>query len=128
MAGYKILLVDDSRAALYMIETMLRDINMLIEDISTAGNGVEALIFLEKQKVDLIFTDIIMPQMDGFTLIDRLKKSRFAGIPVIPVTSLGAQKDLDKVKARGIKRFITKPFTREQLEGALSHALKITFS
>ncbi|MCP4157142.1 MAG: response regulator [bacterium] len=124
MKGYNILLVDDSRTALVMIERMIREIGIPIAELSTAGNGLEAIDFLNEKEVDLILTDVVMPELDGIGLIKYLKSSDFSTIPIIPITSLGSQKEIDIFREHGITLFMTKAVSKEKLKEILCLALK----
>ncbi len=78
-------------------------------DVTTAVDGEDALIKLYEKSFDIVISDIQMPRMDGFGLIERLKKeSRFKDIPVILVTSLQTEADKKRGIEAGADAYITK--------------------
>lgn len=81
----------------------------------TASDGHEALKILQNDLVilpDLIFMDLNMPKMDGFTCLDRIKKDKeLKEIPVLILSTSTNPKDMEKAKSLGAKTFITKPST-----------------
>jgi len=89
-----LLLVDDDEASRARIGRMLRDEGW---EVREAGNGIEAFSLLRQQTPELIFLDLIMPEMDGFTFISEMQKSaEFRDIPVVVITS----KDLTEGERR----------------------------
>ncbi len=81
----KVLIVDDSKDNLYLLETMLHAEGY---DVVPAVNGVEALKKLRADKFDLIISDILMPQMDGFRLCRECKSdASLAPIPFVFYTA-----------------------------------------
>lgn len=114
---YKVLIVED--------DPMVADINRhyveknnLFEVKGHAGNGEEALCFLEKEKVDLIILDVFMPVMDG---IETLKNIRNRKIPaeVIMVTAANDTSTLEQTMHLGVLDYLVKPFTLERLQISL---------
>ncbi len=106
----KILSVDDKAENCYLLESMLNGAGCGYEVVS-AHNGVEALQKLEKEKFDLIISDILMPQMDGFELC-RVVKQRdgLRQIPFIFYTATYTEKKDEELGLRlGASRFIIKP-------------------
>ena len=93
----KILSVDDKVENLYLLESMLRGAGCGYEVVS-AHNGVEALQKLEQDKFDLIISDILMPQMDGFELCHQVKQRE--ALRHIPFHLL--HRDLHGEEGRGI--------------------------
>jgi CheY-like chemotaxis protein len=117
-----ILVVDDDPDVIDIIKISLQDKGF---SVVPASNGFEAL---EKLKIfipDLIISDIRMPKMDGHELIKRLKKEpKFSAIPVIVLTGTFITKqDVDRGLTLGVTKYMTKPFTIDNLvqeiEGAL---------
>lgn len=119
----KIVVVDDEQ----MVRDFLRQ--MLTREghrVTLASDGEEALGVVEQVKPDLIITDIIMPNKDGIQFMTQLSK-RYPAIPVIAISggrrSVSAQFNLDSAELIGAKAVLTKPFTLEQLQQAISSAL-----
>ena len=88
-------------------------------NVRCAYNGQELFVGLEELKPDLILLDIMMPQMDGFEVLRRLREnSDTASIPVIFLTAKVLDEDVQIGYKKGAKYYITKPFTPTQvLEG-----------
>jgi two-component system chemotaxis response regulator CheY len=79
-------------------------------DVVEAGNGVEALSNLGE--VDLILTDWNMPVMDGITFVKEVRSSPvFSKIPIVMITTEGAQKEVIEALKQGVNDYIVKPFT-----------------
>ena len=95
-------------------------------DIIEAPNGKVALEKLKEHPVDLIFLDLMMPEMDGLTFLG-LKRDdpRFNSIPVIVCSALGEKDTVDKAKDLGAKAYIMKPFTLKTIEENLREAMDL---
>src|SRR6185436_7977738 len=85
----KILIVDDEPAVLFALSEALADRRRGVK-VATATNGNEAVTILESEKVDLVVTDLRMPEMDGFELMAWLRRS-FPHLPVIVMTGFAAE-------------------------------------
>jgi signal transduction histidine kinase len=111
----KILTVDDNVENLYLLEAMLRGAGCGYK-VVCAHNGVEALQKLEKEKCDLIVSDILMPQMDGFELCRQVKRGEDSRhIPFIFYTATYTEnKDVEFGMRLGASRFIIKPAEPEE--------------
>ncbi len=108
-----ILLVDDEEVARYIMNAKLAQVNASSIE---ARSGVEALEILEEEKVHLILLDIIMPGMDGFEVLRRLKENGDTqNIPVIVVTSDSRIETRDLALRMGAEDFISKPVKEEEL-------------
>jgi len=104
---YKILVVDDSRVSLTHLVQILQD----EYTIHTAINGIEAIQIAKKIKPDLILTDVVMPQMDGYATISMLKEiHETKEIPIIFLTSLGQDSNEEKGLRLGAVDYIRKPY------------------
>lgn len=101
----KILLVEDSMEMQIIIKRLLQKHQVIIID-----HANEILSVLDKEKVDLILLDIVLPGKDGFTILDEINNSRFADIPIVCLT--GKDQISDKVTAytMGADDYIVKPF------------------
>lgn len=104
----KILIVDDKAENLYLLETLLKGNGY---KIATARNGVEALEKLKKDSIDMIISDILMPEMDGFQLCRKCKKDdRLRKIPFVFYTATYTdKKDEEFALSLGANKFIVKP-------------------
>jgi len=102
----KILLAEDTKFYLQLISEYLQDGGY---EIITAENGAEALKLLQKEKVDIILSDIEMPIMDGFGLLEEVKKdSKLKNIPIVAITSLTDEKLIKKGKEGGFNEWCVK--------------------
>jgi len=101
---YKILIVDDDTFIKGMYTELFNREGFSVFEAST---GLEALNLVEQEKIDIIFTGIIMPQMTGFELMEALRRSvKTAGIPVVVSSHLGRFEDQKKAFELGAKDFI----------------------
>lgn len=109
-----ILIADDSptmRAMLVSTIEMLGDFHVV-----EASSGFEALRLLPREKVDLILTDINMPDINGLELISYLRNnSNYRSIPVFIISTEGSQKDVEKGKLLGANEYVVKPFDPARL-------------
>jgi CheY-like chemotaxis protein len=112
----KVLAVDDSKLVLKIYETMLRGCPVVF-----AQDGVEALERLhEHPDVEVVLLDINMPKMNGFEVLDALRRSgALATLRVIVVTTEGNNEEVSRGLAAGASAYLTKPFEREQLLGLI---------
>lgn len=119
-----ILVVDDYP----VIQRILR-LTLQINDhaVHTASNGVEALEILAEKEIDLIITDVSMPEMDGLALLTRLRtQQKYESLPIIVLTAIG-QEDLRQVAVqKGASGFLTKPTSSQELVAAVTHFLTQT--
>ena len=103
----KILIVDDHMNNNYMLESLFKGYGY---EVITALNGKEALIKLQTEKVDLIFSDVLMPVMDGFTLVGNQKRRKLKHIPFIVYTATyTGTKDEEFAEKIGANAFLIKP-------------------
>jgi twitching motility two-component system response regulator PilH len=113
MAINKVLVVDDSPADLGNIKSIVAEAGFTV---LSASNGSEAVKLAQKEQPDVIFLDIIMPEMDGFATCRELHSHpQTKTIPVVFVTSKGQKADRLWAEMQGAKGYITKPFQPEQI-------------
>ena len=79
-------------------------------DVGVAYNGEQALKALEKEKYDLLLLDLIMPKVDGFSVLESLKQKNIK-IPVVILSNLSQESDIKRVKEYGVKDFFVKSYT-----------------
>ncbi len=116
----KILLVDDSRTIRNIQKNVLAQ--MGYTDILEAGDGVEALKLLESEAPDLALVDWNMPNMDGLTLVGRIRQKDTA-LPLIMVTTEAEKgRVIEAIKA-GVNNYLVKPFTGEVLSAKIEQTL-----
>jgi len=86
-------------------------------EILEAANGREALKRLKETDVDLIFLDLMMPEMDGLTFLkEKQGDAQISGIPVIVCSALGERETVEKAHDLGAHSYIVKPFTLKAVE------------
>jgi CheY-like chemotaxis protein len=91
----------------------------------TASNGIEALEELKKHSVRVIVLDLMMPEMDGWTVMERIKKLPIAERPrIVIVSALTGPEEKAKATALGADAFVPKPFDVEELIGVLGGLAK----
>ncbi len=113
MAKQCILVVEDHQLLLEAIRDLLEVENF---EVYTAANGHTALEIMEDVQPDLIVSDIMMPQMDGYTLYQKVRENpKWVRIPFIFLTARGERNDILKGKAMGAEDYITKPFDTRDL-------------
>ncbi len=118
-----LLIVDDMPENLKILDGLLKENGY---KILTVPNGQMALQVVEKEKPDLILLDILMPDMDGYEVCNRLKQNKsLSGIPIIFISALNDTKDILKGFTAGGVDYITKPFHAEEVNARVATHLKI---
>lgn len=119
----KVLIVDDDERNLFSLSKSLEDFPLRI---FTKKNGLDALQFLGKTGyVDLILMDMMMPKMNGYTTISKIKENeRWAEIPIIAVTAKATPEDKIKCLTAGASDFVPKPIDIDYLFAKMVHWLK----
>ncbi|CAG0972352.1 MAG: transcriptional regulator [Candidatus Methanoperedens nitroreducens] len=120
----KILLVDDEIDTLLPLKRSLE-----VEDyiVIGAGNGPEALIKAKTEIPDIILLDLMMPEMDGYEVCEKLKKDPITkNIPVIILTAKDAVRDKVKGLDIGADDYVTKPFNLNELKARVKSVLRRT--
>jgi len=116
-----LLVVDDSAAIRKILQRVLRQTGMPIGIVHEAGNGKEALHLLETTRVDLILSEINMPEMDGLRLLASLKASaRWRHIPVVMITTEGSAIKVADAGRLGAAGYLRKPFSADQIKEKLT--------
>jgi len=116
----KLLIVDDSSIMRRAIEKYLSGLSL--EICGSASNGSEALELFRKHNPDVVTMDITMPQMDGLTSLEQMKKIR-PEVKVIIISALSDQATGLKALKLGASAFIPKPFTETQIVEELKQVL-----
>ncbi|NLF17743.1 MAG: response regulator [Lentisphaerae bacterium] len=113
LRSYWALLVDDTPTNLFLMETICQSIGL---PYRTATNGREAVDLAREQRFDLIFMDIQMPVMDGYTAIREIRQlPTSGGTQIIALTASAFQEDVDRALGAGSTGFLAKPFERDHL-------------
>jgi CheY-like chemotaxis protein len=115
----KVLIVDDEPAVLFALSEALADRRRGVK-VATAANGEEAVAILESEKVDLVVTDLRMPEMDGFELLAWLRR-RFPHLPVIVMTAFGAE---TVARLDGSPEVLEKPFDVGELKHKVADLMR----
>lgn len=125
-ADYKILVVDDIATNVMLLKAILSKAKY---NIITALSGEQALDIVEREHPDLILLDVMMPGMDGYEVIRRLKSDeRFSEIPVIFLTALQSSEDVVKGFNLGASDYVFKPFNNKELITRVTHYISLVAS
>jgi twitching motility two-component system response regulator PilG len=115
--GLKVMVIDDSKTIRRTAETLLKKEGC---DVVTAIDGFEALAKISDQQPNIIFVDIMMPRLDGYQTCALIKNNQiFKSTPVIMLSSKDGLFDKARGRIVGSEQYLTKPFTREELLGAI---------
>ncbi|MCD6569264.1 MAG: response regulator [Deltaproteobacteria bacterium] len=115
--AYNILIVDDSSIIRKVLIKTLSLAKIPVGELYEAANGKEALDTLNDSWVDLVFADINMPVMSGVEMIEKMRESGLLeSIPVVIISTEGSSTRIDELKAKGVKAYVRKPFTPEDIE------------
>ena len=124
MQEYSFLVVEDSPTMRQLITFALKRIpgSRIVE----ANDGIDALKKLSTQKFDVILTDINMPIMDGLKLVSMVRNDPVhKAIPIVIITTEGAEEDRQRALALGANAYITKPIQAPQVISKVKALLKI---
>lgn len=115
-----VLIIDDSNTMRKIVTRSLRQAGFEFDKILEAGDGQEALQVLAGEKVDLILSDINMPNMDGVEFLrNKTADDALKGIPVVMITTESGSDILKEALALGAAGAIKKPFTPDQVQAVL---------
>ncbi|ADB38682.1 response regulator transcription factor [Spirosoma linguale] len=116
-----ILLIEDDLSLQLTLKTILE---LYGHRIAVADNGKRALSLLRYSTPDLIISDIIMPRMDGYTFLERLKEGLpYKKIPVIFLTSKDSQEDRSKGLEMGVISYLTKPVAKDEIISQINNLI-----
>ena len=119
--GVKVMVIDDSKTIRRTAETLLKKAGC---EVVTAIDGFEALAKITDQNPDVIFIDIMMPRLDGYQTCALIKKNKnYKNTPVILLTSKDGLFDRARGRIVGSDRYLTKPFTKDELLSAIKEHL-----
>ena len=111
----KILVVDDSATMRMFLSMTLKRVFADIS-ITEAENGADAIKKLQTQDVDIVLTDMMMPEMNGLQLIENIRKLLNKDVPIIVITTKGEEKDRELGLSLGANGYITKPVSGNKLK------------
>ena len=122
--AYNVLIVDDSATMRALVRKVLQISGLELGECFEGANGLEALEILENHWVDLVLSDLHMPEMDGAALVKALRQSQmWQTIPVVLITTEGRQEVLAPFFEAGIQGYIRKPFRPEDIKEKLQNIL-----
>ena len=114
----KVMVIDDSKTIRRSAETLLKKVGC---EVVTAIDGFEALAKITEHKPDIIFVDIMMPRLDGYQTCALIKNNQtFKSTPVIMLSSKDSIFDRARGRIVGSEEYLTKPFSKEDLIGAIN--------
>jgi len=117
MQSLKVMVIDDSKTIRRTAETLLKKEGC---NVVTATDGFEALAKIADEKPDIIFVDIMMPRLDGYQTCALIKNNQvFKETPVIMLSSKDGLFDRARGRIVGSDQYLTKPFTKDELLGAI---------
>jgi|GEM_PF-2424067 len=116
----KVLVVDDTSISRVILRNLLTRMGILVVE---ASNGQEALWQIEKSDPDLVITDLSMPVMDGFTMMDKARNTKGDPIPVIVVSVYADKERLVRAVRLGAVDYIVKPFDQETVIKKVTQAI-----
>ncbi len=123
LSQYDILAVDDVSLNLILLEKMLSRFNI---QIRKASNGLEAMREIIAKKPDLVILDLIMPFMDGFEVLQKVRETPdLEDVRIIVLSALNKNEDIVRAYDCGANDFITKPIFFEKLINSVNNQLKL---
>lgn len=124
MKKLTVLIVDDSSVMRRIVERSLRESGLRLERVIEADNGAAALDAVRTHSIDLIFSDINMPEMDGIELLRQIHATGTAKLPpVLMITTDGSEAKVLKAISLGARGYIRKPFTPDQVRQQVTDVL-----
>jgi len=127
--AFNILVVDDSETMRAVIKKTVTMSGVQIGEFREAGNGKEALQVLENEWIDVVLSDINMPEMGGVELLREVKRNEvLRNIPVIFVSTESSQTRMDEVTELGAAAYVKKPFVPEKIKTILLDVLNKAYA
>ena len=124
--SFNVLIVDDSNSIRAVIKKIVTISGFKMDKCLEAGNGREAMELLADNWVDVIISDINMPEVNGLELLELLAKNdTLKEIPVIMITTEGSDQRMKEAFSRGAKGFIKKPFLPEEIKKVLYEVIGV---
>lgn len=120
----KVLIIEDDSYILDMYKIKLKASGF---EVITANDGMEGLEILKKERPDIILLDVIMPKMDGFSVLKEIKnRPELSEIPVVLLTNLGQRENIEKGFELGATSYIIKAhFTPTEIVKKIKDVLKV---
>ena len=122
--AYNVLIVDDSRTARLFISKALEVSGLSVGKVMQAQNGKEGLEMLQKEWVDIVFADINMPEMTGVEMVQKMcEDGLMKNIPVVIVSTERSATRIAELKAAGVREYLNKPCTPENIKKVVDEVL-----
>ena len=116
---YKVLIVDDVISNVLLLKVLLTNEKF---NIVTAGNGTQALEQVKKEKPDLVLLDVMMPDMNGFQVLQEIRKKN--NVPVLMLTAKSDEEDKVSGLRLGADDYLTKPFSINELMARVNSLIR----
>lgn len=117
----RVLVADDKASSRELVRTILEHAGYAVEE---AADGAEALRKVAEDPPDLIILDLRMPALDGFAVMDELRKdARCAGLPVVALTASAMHGDEERARKAGFADYLTKPISLALLRSRLKQLI-----
>jgi two-component system, OmpR family, alkaline phosphatase synthesis response regulator PhoP len=121
--AHSILVVDDDPKIVRVVEINLTQAGY---QVRTAADGEQALAAVTQERPDLVLLDVMMPRLDGFETLKRLKADpALTDIPVVMLTARAQDEDVFEGYGTGAQWYLTKPFEPEELRQVVRHLLPV---
>lgn len=122
-SDYKILIVDDVKANVMLLKALVKKNDFQIIE---AFDGKQALEMFEAHKPDLILLDIMMPILDGYQVLEKIRTGDINNdVSVILITALDNKEEVVKGFSAGANDYISKPFNNKELEARIRHQISL---
>jgi len=116
-----VLIVDDSLSVRNSLSQLMSDGGYRVV---TARDGLEAINVIDKEKPDIVLTDLEMPRMNGLELVSYIRNTEhITGMPIVMITSRTQAKHRQQAELAGVNRYITKPFTEDEVLASIDEHL-----
>jgi len=118
LEGRTVLIVDDDSRNIFALGAALEGHKMIVQKAESGQEGID--ILMRSRPIDIVLMDIMMPEMDGYETIRRIRaNSRFKDLPIIALTAKAMKGDRESCIAAGASEYISKPVDMDQLVGLL---------
>ena len=122
--SYNVLIVDDSEIIRAVVKKSIAMSGLSIGELHEASNGSEALQKLSSSWIDIVFTDINMPQMTGIELVEKMAQDEMlAKIPVVIISTERSETRINDLLQLGVRAYLKKPFRPEEFRRTVSAIL-----
>jgi DNA-binding response OmpR family regulator len=120
--GKKVLVVEDSKNIITVVKMALEASGC---DVRVAEDGLAAMEEVFSFEPDIILLDLLVPKLDGFIVLESLKKEeKTRAIPVVVISAKASEEDIKRAKELGAEEYLVKPFTPKELTGAVARILR----